>query len=218
MEKMEFDSAQSLMRYFENVGIHVGPRSGPVKGTQDEKELFNLRQYLTTLATNDELKFPVKVVKSESPDFIITDGDGMARGLEVTEATTQTYQRDLTLSDRELDDEPKLVSLGRNGWRSDSAERETCSAILWAMRRKARKIKYGKYRSNLQHDLLIYVNVRAFFYDNAEVAGLLNQRAIRWNNQWSVLGSVSVILSRNIILDVTRNPIRLPISEYSDEA
>ncbi len=211
MELTTFDSAEHLLDYFRSVGEMVGPRKGPSKRTHDQKELYNLRQYLPTLAANGHLRFPLTVEKGESPDFLLTDGVSKKWGLEVTEATTQEWQREMTVTEG---DETSLQPLGRDGWAGNSAERETCAAILRAMRRKARKIRAGGYRPASRYDVLIYVNVRAFFYDADETVRLLVQRTSRWYPQWAVLGRVGVIASLHLYIDVSDNLTRLPLFNF----
>ena len=175
-------------------------------------ETFNLRQYLTTLAANGQLDFPLTVEKGESPDFMLAHGGGEPRGLEVTEATTKSWQRELT--ETEGNEECSKATLGRgDGWVGDSAERQTCAAILRAMRRKATKVRAGKYRPASQYDVLVYVNVEAFFYDAGATIDLLTQRVARWKSQWTVLGQVHIITSLFLFSDVTRLPKRLPLVE-----
>ena len=82
------------------------------------------------------------------------------------------------------------------------------------MRRKARKIRAGGYRPASRYDVLIYVNVRAFFYDADETVRLLVQRIFRWYPQWAVLGRVGVITPLNLYHDVTDNLIRLPLFNF----
>ena len=207
-----FSSADDLVSYFSDVGAAVGPRKGPDKRTQDQKELYNLRQYLPTLAINGLLSFPLSVEKGESPDFLLTDAKAGTWGLEVTEATTKDWQRELTMTEGA---ESSLVGLGRDGWAGNSAERETCAAILRAMRRKARKIRAGGYRSVSRYDVLIYVNVRAFFYNADDAVNLLVQRAIRWNAQWAGLGRVEVLTSLRLYSDITGDRNRLTLFRYA---
>jgi len=213
MELITLTSADHLKRFFEDIGTWVGPRRGPNRRTQDQMEFFNLRQFLTTLAADGQFEFPLTIEKGQSPDFMLAHGGGERWGLEVTEATTKGWQRELTETERNEEcSEATLVSLGRgDGWVGDSAERETCAAILRAMRRKAMKIRSGKYRPASRYDVLIYVNVRAFFYDFDATFGLLVQRVARWKSQWTALGQVHVITSLFLFSDVTGSLKKLPL-------
>ena len=114
-------------------------------------------------------------------------------------------------------DETTLMPLGRDGWVGNSAERETCAAILRAMRRKVRKIRSGKYQSASRYDLLIYVNVRAFFYDNGVTVDLLKESISKWHLQWGGLGHVNVIASCFLYYDVINNQTEFPLFKYEIE-
>lgn len=211
MISVTFGSTKELVDYFRSVGATVGPRKGPNKRSHDQKEFYNLRQYLPTLAANGHLQFPVTLEKGESPDFLLTNSVSKTWGLEITEATTQALQRELTITEG---DESSVRPLGRDGSAGNSAERETCAAILRAMRRKAKKIRAGKYRAAARYDVLIYVNVRAFFYNADESINLLIPRVSRWRSQWTGLGRVEVITSLNLYTDVTGNLAQFPLFNY----
>ncbi len=209
MKSVRFDSPECLSAYFGRNGASVGPRKGTNRRTQEQKELFNVRQYLLALAANDRLGFPLILVIGDKPDFVLSNGLSEEWGLEVTEATTNKWQRELTISEGK---EPSVQLLGRDGWAGNSAERETCAAILRAMRRKAKKIRNGHYKPISRYDVLIYVNVRAFFYSDEEVFRLLLPRIARWRSQWSGLGRVEIIAALHLFHDVTQKPILLPLS------
>lgn len=210
---LTFKEIDALRTYFNENGIAVGPRNGPNKRTQDQKELYNLRQYLLTLTDHDFLEFPISIEKGESPDFIISYQD-QTIGLEITEAPTQDWQKELTQMDKELigKDTSNLVSLDQEGWHSNSAERETCAAILHAIRRKVRKIRDGKYRKASCYDLLIYTNVRPFFYDRLELANILKPRVSRWHSQWLAVRKVNVITDPYLLFDIIGDFKTLPLS------
>ena len=91
MSPVTFHSVAHLLDYFTTVGQTVGPRTGPNKRTHDQKEVFNLRQDLSTLGVERRLQFPLTVKSGESPDFLLSDASGNW-GLEVTEATTLESQ------------------------------------------------------------------------------------------------------------------------------
>jgi len=210
MEDAKFGSKGDVLKFFEEVGVSVGPRKGPNKRTNDQKELFNLRQYLTTLAENDLLAFPLVVKKGESPDFMIREGSSDFWGMEITQATTKKYQQDLTRTEGSSG----CDLLEGDGSVGDSPEREACAAIIRAMRRKSMKTKKGKYRPASRYDLLIYVDVEAFFFDSNKSIQLLLPRLRRWKIQWQGLGRVSIIASQNLYYDVTANIIPLRLFEY----
>ena len=208
VETTTFYSAEELTEYFRAHGGDVDRRSGPKMRTHDQKELFNLGQYLPTLAANGLLRFPLTLEKGESPDFVLTDGNSEVWGLEVTEATTEDFQRELTDTEGEEAEEFELYRGGPSV--GDSPEREACTAILSAGKRKAKKVRQGKYRPLPRYDLLIYVSVRADFYKPDEAMHLLLRCAPQRPALWSGLGQVSIIANSHLYHDVTGNLVRLP--------
>ncbi|GAF81095.1 unnamed protein product, partial [marine sediment metagenome] len=59
MKSIIFRSADALLEYFRDVGLKPGPRTGPCKRTTGDIEIFDLRHYLTTLASIGRLKLPL---------------------------------------------------------------------------------------------------------------------------------------------------------------
>jgi len=194
-----------------SVGLEVGPRKGPNRRTSLQREAYNLRQYLTTLSDHDLLSYPLEVAKSERPDFLLCDPINGRCGLEVTEATTRDYQRELA----ETEGREGAHLLAGDGWVGNSAERECCAAILSAANRKARSIGKPGYTPATRYDLLLYVNIRAFFYDEEEMAEMLLSKARRWAAHWNrsdKLGKVSAITSHQLLYDLLGENRSLPLS------
>lgn len=229
MNIAKFQNSDDLMNFFQQHGKNVGPRVGPNKRTDDQMEMYNLRQYLLTLGDNNLLQYPISVEKGPydeintvSPDFIITKAGGSRRGLEVTQATTNDWQQELANLDSKHDlkndelDKVLISSLGRGTWVGDSPEKETCDAILRAIIKKAEKIRGGKYFPLPRYDLLIYVNVRAFFYNNNELIGLLRNYMSCWQKQWSFLGRVNVISSEYLLFDFFKDFKKLELFGWKE--
>ena len=80
------------------LGRKVGPRKGSDSRTQEQKEWWCLRRHIFTLCAADQIKFPVSITKGERPDFRCKFGT-RAVGIEVTEATHPSDQRELTRID-----------------------------------------------------------------------------------------------------------------------
>jgi len=174
-----FSSREEITAHFKAVPAIVGPRRGPNKRTKAQEERYNLRQYLLTLAEANRLAFPLRIRKGERPDYLIAEAGEEPYGLEITQGTTSSWQRELTLETRpdagelvaslnDTDDETHeetvvATLLSGDGFVDDDPERDTCAAVLRAMRRKARLIRRGGYQPAARHDVLIYINVRAFF-------------------------------------------------------
>jgi len=228
MESVEFGSVEELMGYFSVVGRRVGLRTSVRKGANErtkERELYCIRQYLTTLAPNEIIRFPIRLNKGESPDFILSYCECETWGAEVVEATTNDYQK--YLANTEDSKEPDLLfgfdmkkSRGEcgdaiwDGWVGDSPEREACAAILDAMQKKAKKIEAGKFSPLSRYDLLIYENVSAFFYDDSKAMKFLKNVVGQTPCQLASLGKVSIITGSRLYYDVTGNMTCFPIFQY----
>ena len=127
-----------------------------------DTELWMLSRYWLGLADAGLLIYPITALKSESPDFIIENSDGTRTGIEVTEASTADFHRELVRNEQ---DARSGLHLDHNrydrGWLDDEAEREWSALVCDAIRRKSEKLKGGNWRPADAHDLVIYFNGRA---------------------------------------------------------
>ena len=65
----EFSTTASFADELGCLGVWVGPRTGPNKGTHGQKEDYVLRRVLVALRCQGRLGFPFTVSASESPDL-----------------------------------------------------------------------------------------------------------------------------------------------------
>jgi hypothetical protein len=109
-----------------------------------EEELYILRRYLFSLNAAGLLAHPLRLSKSETPDFV-GSVNGEAFGVEITEATAPADQREMTLTEQS----GKPALLGTHGGRYKGgicdgappergrrADRDLTSDVLRAIRRK----------------------------------------------------------------------------------
>ncbi len=154
-------SLVDLPEAFGELGIRVGPRKGASARTHDEKEWWCFRRYLFTLAGIGQVFFPISVRKSESPDFRCEFGPRQI-GVEVTEATDQRDQRELTRIAQQ--EKPVLLgSLGGrfpNGAGGDAPERAWRADILKAVAVKVKKLPSWP-EPMPEYDLLLYTSSNA---------------------------------------------------------
>ena len=208
---------QTLIQCLRAVGQSVGPRTGPDRRSKEDKELFVFRRYAATLAAHGKWPLPCSVTMGESPDFMIAFPGG-ERGLEVTEATTEAFQRWLTRSESQPDlcDEPDDGSVG------DIPEREWCKDVVDAIEAKVRLI-HG-YRPARHHDIVIYSSHPTDVV--RKVAGrhtghnLLQELAAQHASSWRLetrLGTIGVIDDKTLIYDLLGSCERLPINEQSQD-
>jgi hypothetical protein len=113
------------------------------------------------------------VIKDESPDFIVTS-PGRVFGLEVTKATRQEFEADLTRlhrcqSTKSYPSDPAegVMDLSVSGWADDAVEKECEGYYLGSIREKANDLdSYAV----VQCDLLIYDNTPTAAPDLSKVA------------------------------------------------
>jgi hypothetical protein len=199
---LEATNLQSLMRQLRSVGRYVGPRSGLNKRSKEDKELFCLRRYIATVAAKRQWDYPCAINMGEGPDFMIKFGN-LNRGLEIRDATTEVFQRELTAFQRE----PNVNSQLDDGWVGDTPERAWCKAVLAAIADKVEKIK--SYRQAQCHDILIYSNhptdlVRGMNGKHPEYKQLqlqARQDALKWKSE-PKLGIISVLDGRTLLYDL----------------
>ncbi|MFN4023337.1 MAG: hypothetical protein ACK4MQ_00775 [Hyphomonas sp.] len=142
-------SLDDLVRQFGGVGLTVPPRPNR---TKEEKEAYLARRLFLNLAKEQRLSFPLSITQSDSPDFVVDASDG-TWFLEITEATSEADQREMTLAP----DAPQLIGhsggRGADGYFGAQPETEVIADINAAIDRKKRKA----YASN-RCSLLVYIN------------------------------------------------------------
>ncbi|MFH1671812.1 MAG: hypothetical protein ABIF87_00055 [Pseudomonadota bacterium] len=184
--EIEFQDDSDLVRKFSNIDCSV---PGRTQGrTKDHRERNSLKIYLIQLLQNNLLKYPLRIKKGESPDFLVICPDGTRTALEETEAGTEDYQRAMT----ELEKSPEGTMLETdffkleksplpkgdykkalrkpgeklkgNAWEKDSIEREWVRLILNAINKKSESLNKPNFKAADRYELLIY--------DNSHVSGL----------------------------------------------
>ncbi len=146
--RLEAWDSSSLHKAFGERGLdlsHFPSRTARKRASNGlEEELYVLRRYLFTLADAGLLSYPLRLSKSETPDFVGSAGGSMM-GIEITEATSPLDQREMTCSERSGRATP-LGAFGgryrggiRDGGRQERgrrADRDLTSDVLRAVRRK----------------------------------------------------------------------------------
>jgi hypothetical protein len=150
-----------LCAAFGPLGSRVGPRTGGDKRTQDEREWFVVRRFLEVALREGVLKAPISIQKENPPlpDFGLQFGDAIAH-LEITEATDQADQREMTVFEQSGNSAMLLGTFG--GRFSDGASqpgRAWASDVIDAIDRKCGKAIFEK--SDIDRHLVIYPNSNA---------------------------------------------------------
>lgn len=99
MDRVEITSLSELDAAFGDLGKNVGPRTGPNKRTQEAKEWFVLRHFISAAVRAQMFEPPIAISKTEPPAPDFTVGLGIAGTdalIEITEATHTDDQREMT--------------------------------------------------------------------------------------------------------------------------
>jgi hypothetical protein len=148
---------------FGALGLKVGPRTGPEKRTQDDKEWYVARKFLKEAIRAKRLHVPLSIEKAHppKPDFVIR-GNCCDALLEITEASDESDQREMTKM--EAGDEEAIL-LGTYGGRFRDGASEPghawASDVANAIERKAKKAIFVT--SDAVRHLVIYPNSNASF-------------------------------------------------------
>jgi len=154
------------------IGTWVGPRTGPDKRTQGQKEDYALRRLLAAWRVEGAIKWPA-TVKAETttdkePDFTVELPNGRTLGIEVTEAGEEVYQAWLTRISRDADARPH--EKGFENVPLEASTERTVDAFVQAIRDKGEKHKKGWYQGPDECDLAVF--------DNSGWGGFLDKRHI----------------------------------------
>jgi len=141
---------RSLVTTLRSVGKRVGGRSKRGRNRKRETELWIIRRYVLTLLSHGRWNPVCTIHKSERPDFFIETNSSKI-GVEVTEASSAEYQRQLAVLERE-----KSVVHLDDGWMGDEPERLWCAEVVEAVRKKVRMI--GDYGTDFMVDVVVQSN------------------------------------------------------------
>lgn len=204
-------SQDDLRRSFQVLGAQVGPRHGPNRRSKDETEWYCLRRYLFALAANGLLHYPVQLHESEAPDFIVCDSMRGIFGIEVTEATERSWQRELgrEVTADDGSDSAAFIVIDKDGFAGDDPERAWSAAVIDAIERKLSRFANSGPEIGVC-DLLIYVNSRMSGVANtkraiATLLAVVAPKAKAWAD-CSRLGRIHVLAEDRLVYDLLREP------------
>jgi hypothetical protein len=162
----EVSNLEDLEGVAASVGLPVGPRTGAGKRTKIKKEWYVLLEFLRKAIPAGVFELPI-VIRSgrpleDEPDFILTRGatDEVIGLVEITEATDESDQREMALSECS---EEQATLLGQFGGRF--ADGASNSGLVWAsdivdaIKRKDGKSIFRP--SPIARHLIIYPNSNA---------------------------------------------------------
>jgi hypothetical protein len=185
-DELSFASARDLTRQLGEIDTSVPHRA---EGRRPyHKERHCIVPYLTALARSSLLKFPLRVKKWESPDFLLHLPDGTVTGIEITEAGTHLPG-----------EEPR----GR-GYFGNEPEQELIRLILGALAKKTDTLKRGHYEPADRYELLIYDNSGLPMIDLGALAPSLKAALTDWlrqNPAERAFASISILRDSELLYD-----------------
>ncbi len=205
------------------VMLEIDFERGSEGQTSDFRERFTLGVCLLTLAYQKRLEYPFDIVKRETPDFVWKH-EGMEKGLEVTEVTSQLYRHGLAhTSPEEVVDLSQFSStaFSRGGWAGNAAEREWVDLLMFSVLKKVEDYEQGSPFSMLE--LLAYSNTPGGcgleFGDFPETRKLLLlalEQRDPYNRIGKVFQRVHVVYGSNLIVDAMEHPrvLQPPVRQW----
>jgi hypothetical protein len=187
--KEEFE--EKLMALPSDVGSRLRRRS------QEKKENFAIKHYFLILSKSDKIEYPIKLRKSESPDYLVEE-NGKNYGIEITEATFEAYQYLLTENERQpgMRFEPDAFIYGEEypietvtrflkphgtrlagrGWGGTEAELYASGWARDSLIKKLVTISRWPAESKKELRILLYQNCPAWLHDIHALGRLLKKR------------------------------------------
>jgi len=171
-------------------------------------ENWILGRYLLARADVGLMMYPLTAIHAEhskSPDYTLLE-PRTRTGLEITEASTPDFHRELINNERGTDNHYEL----RPGWGGNQAEQEWASLVFDAIQRKAAKLAKGDWNPADAYDLVIYDNARPPVFDSTVAREFLSD----FLSRRSGFRTVSVITagSTQLFYDVEGERRTLPIT------
>jgi hypothetical protein len=156
-DSVHFEDRDHLLRKLDRLGR---PIPGRVEGrTRDHREHYVMFRYLRFLAGGEEALLPLPVTLEKSPehqdppDFSLRWPDGGRRTSELTDASTEEYQRRLTQAERQGDLSKILPEPPDRDRLATDAGGYWADIVFAAFLKKAQGLQVGRFE--VDH-LLIY--------------------------------------------------------------
>jgi hypothetical protein len=209
-DELSFASAGDLTRQLGEIDTSVPHRT---EGRRPHhKERHCIVPYLTALARSSLLKFPLRVKKWESPDFLLHLPDGTVTGIEITEAGTERVQAAMTRLEKSPPgsflegSEIRLPGeeLRGRGYFGNEPEQELIRLILEALAKKTGTLNRDHYEPADRHELLIYDNSGLPMIDLGALAPSLKATLTDWlrqNPAERAFASISVLRDSELLYD-----------------
>jgi hypothetical protein len=188
----------------------VPPRTQSRSNKQYERYYLGL--YLLALAGRGFLRYPLKVIEGESPDFMLVGRSGKETGLEITRATDEQFQMAITRAEKEHPNGSAFVA-SMAGYVGDQLESEWCALVRETIERKVRK--FAKFRTASRYDLIVPDDTRMGAGDRRKVMEILAPWARELREREPKIGKISVIASLDVLYDIGKGSLIIPFVKWS---
>jgi len=202
----------------------------PQKGDKSKiREEFFLYKFLIGCSKISKLPFPMKIISTESPDFILIETNKNKEiGTEHTRATQEPYK----IAVSELKKYPKgskiepchysryrklpknksdsgIIAPGDKlkgkGWNGDQAEQEWTETILDSIKSKVRSLNESHFRRKEENQLIIEDDSPAYFgiEDENEAIDILKKKYSQtvFSEKWT-FDKIHIFSNRTLIYDI----------------
>ena len=172
--------------------------------TRDHREHFCMLRYLRFLAGEDLLPLPVTLRKTpegkDPPDFVLKWPDGRQETFELTDGSTQEYQRRLTAASG---DEDLLVLPVDINTPEKEAAQLWAEILFSAFLQKAEKLRRGRY--GLDHLLIYDLTGLGLLVPLERGAPILRRKVQEWHAKEAPVnrfGHISILRDLALLLDL----------------
>ncbi|HZF10899.1 MAG TPA: nucleotidyltransferase domain-containing protein [Thermoanaerobaculia bacterium] len=174
--------------------------------SRDHREHFCMVRYLRLLAGEDLLPLPVTLRKppkgQDPPDFVLEWPDGRRETFELTDGSTQEYQRRLAAASRAEDEDPLVLPVDINTPEKEAAQ--LWAEILFsAFLQKAEGLRRGRF--DLDHILIYDLTGIGLLLPLQRGAPILRQKVQEWYAREAPVNRfrrISILRDQALLLDV----------------
>lgn len=209
--ELSFSDREDLLQFLGDVDVSV---PGRTEGRRSHhRERYCMVHYLQTLADGSLLEFPLRIVRSESPDFFLNFTD-CSVAVEIRDVGTERSQEATTLLERSpvgtfLEGEASLVrpgeALQHRGYKNNEGDTELAGLILDALDDKAKTINGPHFQAADFYDLLLYDNSHLVLVtDFKALRPILDASIGTWQRRYELprrIRQISVLRDSELLYD-----------------
>lgn len=201
-DSIHFENRDHLLKTLDELDQRVPARHEGRK--KDHREHFCMLRYLRFLAGEELLPLPVTLRKTsegqDPPDFVLKWPDGRQERFELTDGSTEEYQRRLTAASKAEDDLVLPVDI-------NTPEKE--AAQLWAeilfsaFLKKAEALRDGRF--DLDHLLIYDLTGLGLLLPLERGAPILKRKVQEWHAEEAPVhrfGRISILRDLALLLDL----------------